>query len=494
MTPARTGLANAASWSFVMEGGRQLLNLCIAFVLAAMLGPEPYGLVAIAMVFIMFIDLIQRQGMAAALIQHKELTEQHKDTAFWLLMAVSTALLVVAVAGAGWWAGVNDVPELKMVIVGLSPAIPLHGLSLVQDALLRRDLEFKTLAVRSLSAVVSGGVAGIAAALAGWGVWALVVQQVTQALVAAVVLWSVSSWRPGIDIDRRAARDLLSFSTGSFLGSLATFANNQADALLIGLFFGPYVVGIYRLGLRLVETLVSAVLRPVQAIALPELSPHQDDLAEISRRAVRLMRLGAVVALPALGLLAGIAAPAVELLGGEWSAAAPVVSVLCIVGAARVFVFVDGPLLQAKGRPFLQAAFTAVAAVISVASFVAAGLLLQDVAPADQALGIAIARAVVWGLGIMALHTIILRRHAQFDLRRMILPFAWPTAVGAVGGGSAAAAIALLGAHSALLQVVIGGVVGGLTVVVVGLLTMPDAKEMVLRQARALVVTSRKVV
>lgn len=413
-----------------MEGGRQALNLVFTVVLASLLGPEAYGLAAMGLVFVMFIDLVQRQGMAAAVIQRKSLELRHKDTAFWLLMAASAVMLVAAIAAAGWWADLNDEPQLRLVILGMCPMIPLRGLSVIQDALLRRAMAFRELATRSISAVVAGGVAGMVAATLGLGVWALVLQQVVYAAVETGVLWKVSGWRPAWRFSGPAARDLLGFSGGAFLSGVATFINNQADALLIGLFFGPFVVGVYRLGLRLVENLVSAVLRPVQSIALPELAPHQDHPAALRRRVVRLTRLGASTALPALGLLAGVALPAVAILGDDWTTAGPVIQILCVVGAVRVLVVIDGPLLQAVGSPYLQAGFSAAAAGISALTFTAAGFALQDLPLAEQAVGIASARAVVWGVAIVTLHVVIVRRHAALPLRAQLRPIVWPAVSG----------------------------------------------------------------
>lgn len=479
MTPKGPAFSHAVSWSFVMEVGRQSLNVIITFILAALLGPEAYGLAAMALVFITFVDLLQRQGMAAALIQRKDLSRSHRDTAFWLLMLASVLLLMATVAGARWWAGINDLPELRVIIIGLSPMIPLQGLSVVQDALLRRQMAFKQLAQRTLVAVLAGGITGLVSALAGWGVWALVVQQVTQAGVAAIVLWSISDWRPGFDVSLASAKDLMGFASGSFLSSLASFVNNQADALLIGLFFGPLVVGIYRLGLRMVETLVSALTRPIQAISLPELAPCQDDPPQLRRRVERLARLAAVTTLPSLGVLAAAANPGVEWLGGDWAAAAAVAQVLCIVGAVRAIVVIDGPLLLAVGSPFIQAGFAAVAAVVSAASFVAAGTLVQGLPTEDQALGIAIARAIVWGMAILTMHVIIMRRFGHLSLKQMLAPVMWPTIAGLAATGTGVAIDLAMMNSPAPLRLLTVSLVGLIVAGTIVLLTVPAVTSVI---------------
>lgn len=453
----------AAAWSFLMQGGRQGLKLGLTFVLAAILGPEVYGVAMMALVFVMFVDMLQQQGMAAALIQRRELTTSHLDTAFFLLAGSGVVLVLATLATAGWWADVNDTPELQGVIIAMTPIIPLKNLSIVQSALLRRELAFKALAQRDLVAVTAGGVVGLACAFGGLGVWSLVAQQVTMEAVAVVVLWRVSAWRPGTKVTRRAARDLLAFSSGLLLSSVGNFLNNQSDTLLIGLFFGPRVVGIYRLGLRLVETLVTVLTRSVQSVGLPDLARCVHEPAELRRRLDRLARLAAATTVPALGVLAGVAVPLVALLGDEWAAAAGVVQVLCLVGVIRAWVVIDGPLLVATGSTFIQAATSWMAGILSAVAFSVAGVMLQDV-PADaQALGIAIARTIVWGIAIAAIHVWILHRYAEQRLGQMVAPLVWPVAAGTAAAGAGIAWSGLVATGSGIVDLALTGLVSATT-------------------------------
>ena len=448
-----------------MDGGRQVLSVAVTFVLAAMLGPETFGLAAMAIVYVLFIDMVQRQGMASALIQRRVLTAAHRDTGFWLVVITSMVMTVVSVLGAGWWADVNNTPALEQVIVRLSPLVLLQGLTTVQQALLRRSMSFRLLATRTLVAVLVGGVVGILGAMAGWGVDALVAQQLTTAGVMVVALWRAIGWRPGGRFTLKAAGELLGFSSGAFLTSLAVFVNNRADALLIGVFFGPFVVGIYRLGSRLVDMVVAALVGPVQQIALPELAPHQDDAPELAVRLERLGRLSVASTVPVLACLVVVADPLTETLGGSWQGSAAVIKVLCVVGVVRAVVAVDGPVLQATGRPFLQAAVTAGLATLSALTFAMAGVLLEDAGTDAQAFGMAVSRAVLFATPVLVVHLVIVRRFAGTPPMEELRHLGRPLAVGvlvllvgsaldivlpgppivrllAVGGGAALVAVA----------------------------------------------------
>lgn len=424
--------ATAAGWSYVMDGGRQVLSVAVTFVLAGILGPETFGLAAMAIVYVLLVDMVQRQGMASALIQRRHLTGAHRDTGFWLVLLTSVAMTAVSVLGAGWWADVNDTPALEGVIVRLSPLVLLQGLTTVQQALLRRRMSFRVLATRTLVAVTAGGAVGITGALLGWGVDALVAQQLTTAGVTVVALWRASDWRPTTRFTRGAARDLLGFSSGAFLTSLAVFVNNRADALLIGIFFGPFVVGIYRLGSRLVDMVVAALVGPVQQLALPELAPHQDDPAELAVRLQRLGRVSVASTVPVLACLAVVADPLTATLGGRWGGAAAVIEVLCVVGVVRAIVAVDGPVLQATGRPFLQAAVTAGLAVLSAATFVVAGVALSAASSESQALGMAASRAVLFASPVLVVHLVVIRRFAGVGPLRELRNLGPPLSVGGI--------------------------------------------------------------
>lgn len=239
-------LGSAMGWAYAMDISSRVLGTAVTFILAALLGPEEFGLVALALVYVMFIDMLQRQGLSSAIVQRRSLDDDHLHSAFWMIATVSVTLTVGSVLLSGWWAGVNNTAQLQPVIIWLSALLPVNGLIVVQEAILRRQMRFRPLAVRNTIASLVGGLLGIAAAFAGLGVWALVVQQLSMATTKLGVLWFVTDWRPRLRFSRRHLKDLLSFSTGSFLTSLGVFVNSRTDAMLVGIFFGPAPIGLYR--------------------------------------------------------------------------------------------------------------------------------------------------------------------------------------------------------------------------------------------------------
>ncbi|MFN2557375.1 MAG: lipopolysaccharide biosynthesis protein [Nitriliruptorales bacterium] len=421
----RRTFRGALPWAFVMNGGQQAVTLLVSMVLAAVVGPAVYGLVAMANVYIAFLDMLLQQGMVPAIVQRKDLQEAHLDTAFWLVMASGVVLPLSGIALSGWWADVNRMPDLAPVIVALSALLPIRSLVVVQDAILRRAMDFRALAFRTNLSALAGGAVGISMALQGYGVWSLVAQQLTAAATEVLVLWTASRWRPRVRFSVRAARELLSFTSGSALSSMGAFIHTRADALLIGLFFGPTAVGLYRLAAKLVESLKTLAIKTLQAVSLPELSRFQDNPRVFNERFLDIVRFSTWVAAPLFGALALTSGPLVSLLGEEWAGSAAAITALSLVGFSSALGGFSGSILQALGRPHLLAVLTWTAAGLSAGGFAVAGFWLLDANEAQQVLGMAISRVVVVAVLLLTINIAVVMKLTSVrlaQLRRAVGP------------------------------------------------------------------------
>jgi teichuronic acid exporter len=443
--PPANAFSRAVSWSYVLNVGRITTTLVLSLVLARLLGPEAFGLIAMANVYVMFVELLVRQGLFVALVQRPGLTDRHLDTAFWLTVAAVTVLTPLSMLASVPWAAMNRLPDLAPVIVGLSLLVPLRGLSVVQEAIFHRKLNYKVLAIRGNVATVIGGVVGLGLALGGAGVWSLVAQQLVAAGVELVMIWYASSWRPSRRYAREDARELLGFGSKTILASFGNFANHRADALLIGLLFGPVAVGLYRMAARLIETALDFAIGGIQTVSLPELSKFVTDPPAFRRRALELMRLVAVIAAPAYAILAVSSDALFRLLGDEWAAAADPLKLLALLGFTAAVFNLAGPILDASGRPGLHAALMWVGAAVSVATFTAAGLLARRIGGDHEVLLLAAFRTATFVVTAMLVALPLLRRALGLstgDIARATLP----ALLGATAGGLAAvAALAGLG-------------------------------------------------
>ncbi|MHC4413830.1 MAG: lipopolysaccharide biosynthesis protein [Planctomycetota bacterium] len=394
---------HAVKWAYVMTWGQRGIALLLTFILAAILDPEDFGTVAMAAAYILFIELFVAQGMAAAIIQRKNLDRLHLDSVFWLLLGVSLALCGASVVLSPLWAEVNHLPRLAPVIAVLSLSVPIRGLTVLHHALLQREMAFRKLAMLSGVSSALGGTVGVAMALAGGGVWSLVTQQLVTSALATAAMWHVSDWRPRLRFSWRHVRSLLGFSGGTFASQLGVYVASQADAVIIGLCFGPVTLGLYRLADRIMRLLLEVATRSIQVVALPHFSKLQDDPDGLRQAVLSCVRLSASVTVPAMAILACVADPLMALLGERWTPAAAALRILVFLGIAKALTLFTGPLLLARGRVKTSALLVwtlGVATALGLgavgATMTTAGLQHQMIATAST---LTIVYVLVFGIG-----------------------------------------------------------------------------------------------
>lgn len=461
-------LRSAAVWSYSLTIGKMLITTGLSLALAAMLGPRAFGVIAMALVFTNFIEMIQQQGMMPAIIARKTLVDLHADTAFWLVIGAGFVCTGLGLLAAPWWAELNGLPELTPVIQVLALSIPLSSSVVVHEAILRRNLDFRMLAVRSWSSVLAGGVAGIIAAVIGWGVWALVTQQLVTTVTTVLVLWRVSHWRPRLRFSSGAAKELWHYSVRSSASSLGLFLGGRLDVILAGALFGPLLVGLYRMGQRLTSMVVDVTARSMQAVSLPGLSALQDDQDAFNDRLLRMQRVTAALALPVLGIVAGVA-PAIEhLLGDEWAGTTQAIRILAVSQGLAALTLLLGPALQARGKPGTLAVVLWIWSGLSAAALLTAAALggtsLNQLAVLCWAIVAASAGAAIMLLTVAS---------RSFGIRiTSFLMIFLPAVTAGLATAAAAGALTWWLATSPLVAALLGGLLGAM--VAVALLTALD--------------------
>jgi PST family polysaccharide transporter len=408
------------AWSFVLNGGRQTLSSVFTLALAMLLGPEDFGTVTIALSYVMFLQIFVDNGLGEAIVQRRDLTQEHLTAAFWLLVGGSVVLLTIAMALTPWWVAANRLPSLGPVTTTLTLLLPIRVLSVVHQALLRRHMDFRSLAIRSNCAVLTAGLFGLWLAWRGFGMWALVAFQLTTQVTMLILYWTYTRWRPVGQFSARAAKDLLAFSIGSLLAGFGSFVNARCDAVVIGLFFGPSAVGAYRLAERIVTLVIESAARPVTAVALPHFARLQTSPADLTASILRCVRLSAILTLVPLAVLGAGAPLVIKSVGPKWVDAQGALVWLCAAGAGRSLVLFLGPLLSALGRPHALAALLWGTAVPSTVAVIAAALWVRDAPIATQAAGIGASRAVLFLAVFFPVSVVVARRLTGLTGRALV--------------------------------------------------------------------------
>ncbi len=421
----RPSFLNSIKWAYTGNWGERAFSALFMFILAAMLGPRDFGVISIALTQVLFLQMFLDQGLAAALIQRKDLKQEHLDAVFWMDLALSLVLLLLSIAFCRWWARVNHAPEAAPVIAAISISIVIEALAVVQTSLLRRGMDFKSLSIRTNTAVVVSGLVGIGMALAGFRVWALVGQQIVRDITALILLWRLSPWRPRLEFSWKHLKELMGFSLPNFTAQLANFADNQASSVLLGLLFGPIALGLYRLADRFVNSVVVMATSSIQAVSLPEFSRLQENPAELRKSALSCIRLSASLTLPALAGLAAVGSPLMRSVGPQWEPASNVLKILCVAGMCIIFAYFTGPLMQALARTHQLAVLEWARTAVGVLLIVAVGLAVRHGSLNSQIVGIGLARLATSALLVTPVFLYILMRLAGIswpDLGSSLFP------------------------------------------------------------------------
>ena len=361
--------SGGVAWMAFGNWTEQAVNFLIFVILARLLGAEAFGLLAMATVFVVLSEFLVRETLSEALISLPDLRPDHLNSTFWLLAMFGggvTAVLVVGAWAIGW---IYGEPRIVPIMQALALTVPMIALTAVPVGLLRREMRFRILSLRAIAGVVAGGVVGIAMAVAGAGVWALVGQRLVQVGVNIVLAWGAVDWRPARKFDKQAATEVGQFGGQVIALRAGEIALTQIPILVVGAVAGPIATGLYAMAWRIVD--LAAVL-----IAMPLRQASQPAFAAISREGgdaveflLRLTALAGWIAFPAFAGLAILAEPfLMTVFGQKWLDAAPVLSALAMLGAYlsiekqhQSFVLAAGNARSIAAMTWIEAGIAAIA-------------------------------------------------------------------------------------------------------------------------------------
>ena len=361
---------SGVAWTALSRIVRQLLQFLTVVVLARLLTPEDFGLVAMIVVFTGFATLFVDAGFGAALVQRRELEERHLSSVFWLNLTVGLALAAAMALAAPLVASFYGEPRLKGLTVALSSSFALGAFSVVQLALARRAMDFRRIAwIEILSALVAAAVA-VFCALRGYGAWALVAQTLVGAALLSLTLWLASAWKPRALFQLSAVRELLGFS-GNLLGFNAfNYWVRNADNLLIGRFVGSSALGIYGRAYGVMLLPLQQVTFVMGQVLFPALARIQEDVGRVKDVYLRANRVVALAVFPMVFGLAVVAEPFVQVVfGPAWLEVAPVLRILCLVALVQPLRATTSWIYQSRGRTDLQFLWGVVSGVVTVGAF-----------------------------------------------------------------------------------------------------------------------------
>jgi len=342
---------HAARWSYLSSLTIAALQVVVTAVLARLLVPEAFGLIAMATLVLRFGQYFAQMGLGRAIVQRVDVSREHVSAGFWMATVIGMASAAAVWALAPIGARLFEAPELESVIRGLSVTFIFAGVSTVPLGLLHRSMRFRAVAVGEFAAFIAGSAVSIGLATAGYGVWSLVGGAVVQAMASSCFYVAFS--RPfAVPIrGRRFYTDLLGFGSSVSLVSFLEFVSANLDTLFVGRSLGPGSAGVYSRALSLTGLPMQYLSLGLSRVLFASFSRIQDDRDRSGRAFVRITIVLAGVGVPlAFGLIGASGEIVQVLLGDAWIETSTIMRVTALAGLAAMLAHVGGVLLEAGGR------------------------------------------------------------------------------------------------------------------------------------------------
>src|SRR5258705_1562646 len=327
------------------------LNLLSAIVLARLLIPEDFGLVAMVTTVTGFLRVFKEAGLSTATIQKAEITHAQVSNLFWINVGVSAVLSIIVAALAPVVAWFYRDPRLVAVTLVLASTFAVSGAVVQHQALLNRQLRFKAVALIDISSAIIGLLVGIAMACLKFRYWSLVGMQLSMGLSElALTLW-ISGWRPQRPTRGTGTVSLLRFGASLTVASIFQRIASASDNLLIGRWYGANAVGLYTRAAILFMRPIEQVICPLEAVFTPILSRLQHDPARYRRTFLQVYGAVALFCFPVAGLFLALSRPLVLLvLGPKWEEVIPIFSWFTIAALYFPLYYAVMWLLNTQGR------------------------------------------------------------------------------------------------------------------------------------------------
>jgi len=319
-------------WQGLGNIGGKGLNFLVSVILARLLAPEDFGSVALLMIFISIGEVFVDSGFSNALIQKKDADDIDCSSVFYINILISAALYLGFFVAAPWIARFYRNPDLTLWFRCLALGTVIRSLSLVQSALLNKRMLFRFAFQISLGALIVSGTVGIVMAYRGFGVWALIAQQLTNAALTGLLLWLLVRWRPRAVFAWDRLRTLFRFGSKLLATSLLDSVFNNLFGMIVGRLFNVSTLAYYNRGRQIPATGMSVINSTIGSVVFPAFSEIQNDRPRMFRMARKSLKVTMFFVCPAMGALALLARPLVlALLTEKWLPSVVFLRLSCLI-------------------------------------------------------------------------------------------------------------------------------------------------------------------
>ena len=338
-------------WSGIQRFGTMGIGFISNIVLARLLSPDDYGCIGMLAIFITVSSTFVDGGFGSALIQKKEPTQRDYSTIFWWNLFLSVVLYCVLYLGAPFVSQFYRIPLLSSVLRVQGIILIINALNIIQSNQLRKKLNFRRLAVVNVVSQLVGVTVAIVAACYGWGVWALVAQQIVASTMTSLLLWTLNRWMPDMCFSLESFKQLFGFGSFILCSNFINTLCNNIQGLLIGRFFNPAIMGYYTQARKLEEVASHSFSTVIDQVSYPVLSKFQSDNEAMRNVLKKLVLVLSFMTFPLMLILILIAEPLITLLYGvKWLSCVPYFQILCVAGIAICLQGIHYYAVASKGK------------------------------------------------------------------------------------------------------------------------------------------------
>jgi O-antigen/teichoic acid export membrane protein len=353
------------------QGVKFFMGMVATVILARLLTPQDYGLIGMVAVITGFVSMFKEMGLSIATIQKEEINAEQISTLFWINVALSVAVMVFTAAMAPVVAWFYGEPRLTLITVGFAGALVFGGLTVQHEALLRRQMRFSALALIEIGSLTVSIVMAVVFAWFGARYWALVVNQLVQAMTYAAGVWIVCGWIPGRPVRNAGVRSMFTFGRNLTGFQVVNYFSRNLDNMLIGKFWGSLQLGLYAKAYQLLLLPIDQINSPIAAVAVPALSRLADSPERYRKAYLRILQKVALLTMPAMAFMIACSDWIVTLvLGPQWIGASRIFALLGIVGLVQPIANTTGWLFMTQGRTHHMFQWGLISASIIVVSII----------------------------------------------------------------------------------------------------------------------------
>ncbi len=335
----------------VSQIGKLVLNLGSLAILARLLTPQDFGLLAMVATLTNLVILFKDMGLSMATVQRAEINHEQVSTLFWINVAFSGIVSLLIAAIAPFVAQFYGEPKLVSITLALAAGLALSGFIVQHEALMRRQMRFKDLAIIQLGSLLVGAATATILALSGWGYWALVLKQIAEQITNLVGVWVLCTWRPGLPVWSSEVRSMVTFG-GNFTGfNFVNYFARNLDNILIGWRWGALPLGLYDKAYQLFLLPIQQVNLPFAAVATPALSRMVDSPESYRRAYLRVVEKIALITMPFVAFTIATSDWIIRVaLGEQWMGASDIFVWLGFTALVQPIANSTGWLFLTQGR------------------------------------------------------------------------------------------------------------------------------------------------